>query len=228
MSRNRFLFFGCSLWFLLTPVGALSEEAATDPRILAVVQRMESAFKTLEDYTCEVDQIFYVNGVEEERCRFKFFFKKPKKIRVDFSSPYPSLTIVYIGSDPEATVVPFRFFPALKFRLSVTDPRIKTKAGQRIHQTDMGYFIEFLSRNLEKVKQGDGSYQEDGEKVRFVLRAMDYIEGKRLEAYQITLSKKVWLPIRIERYSLEGQPLEVTDIRNYVMDSHLQDRLFHP
>jgi len=228
MARNRFVSLGCSLWFLLIPLGALSEEAATDPRILALVQRMESTFKILEDYTCEVDQVFYRDGVEEERYRFKFLFKKPKKIRVDFSSPYPSLTIVYLGGEPEATVIPFRFFPALKFRFSVTDPMISTKAGQRIHQTDMGYFIEFLSRNLEKVKQGDGSYREDGEKVRFLLRAMDYVEGKTLETYQITISKRVWFPVRIERYSLEGKPLEVTDIRTYIMDSHLQDGLFRP
>ena len=228
MKRNLFVSLGCGLWFVLTPLGALSEEAPTDTRILAIVQRMESTFKTLEDYTCEVDQIFYLNGVEEERNRFKFFFKKPKKIRVDFSSPYPSLTLVYLGGEPEVTVIPFRFFSALKFRFSVTDPKIRTRAGQRIPQTDMGYFIEFLFRNLETVKQGDGSYGEDGEKVRFVLRAMDYIEGKMLETYQITISKRVWLPVHIERYSLEGKRLEVTDIRNYVVDSHLQDALFRP
>jgi len=60
-----------------------------EDRILAVAQHMEAAFKGVEDYSCEVEQIFYQNGAENQRYRFKFYFKKGKKIRVDFSHPHP-------------------------------------------------------------------------------------------------------------------------------------------
>ena len=58
-------------------------------RVLAVVEAMDAAFKQVKDYTCDVEQIFYKGGSEDQRFRFKFYFKKEKKIRVDFSSPYP-------------------------------------------------------------------------------------------------------------------------------------------
>ncbi len=107
---------------------------------LAVAQEMESAFETLEDYTCEVEQIFYQNGVEDQRYRFKFYFKKKKKIRVDFSHPYSALTIFYNEGDKEATVMPFRSVPALKFRFSIDNAMIKTIAGTTNRPNGYGAF----------------------------------------------------------------------------------------
>lgn len=205
-----------------------TSEGAGENRVLAVVQKMESTFKTVEDYTCEVEQIFYKNGEESEHYRFKFYFKRGRKIRVDFSQPYSSLTIFYGEGDKEATVLPLRFLPALKFRVSIDNPIIHTPAGQQINQTDMEYFIKFLFNNLEKVKQKTDEFYEDKDQIRFWLWGLDYIGGKDLEKYRIFVSKRNWLPIRIERYHLEGKPLEVSIIQNYTMNTYLNDKLFIP
>ncbi|HUL29271.1 MAG TPA: hypothetical protein VLZ03_02360 [Thermodesulfobacteriota bacterium] len=205
-------------------------EAVTgdEDRILAVAKNMEAAFEKLEDYTCDVEQTFYQNGAEDQRYVFKFYFKKKKKIRVDFSQPYSGLTIFYEDADKEATVRPFRSLSPLKLRLSIDNSLLKTLAGQRINQTDMGYFIRFIFKSIRGVEQKGNEFREDGERVEFLLWAMDYIEDKSLEKYRILISKKQWLPLRIERFNLKGQRLEVTDIRNYALDSHLQDKFFVP
>ena len=218
-----------SAFLLLMAVSFLPPTAgAEENRILAVLQKMESAFKTVEDYTCEVEQIFYKDGEKSERYQFKFYFKKGKKIRVDFSRPYSSLTIFYTEGDKEATVLPLRFLPAMKFRFSIDNPVIRTPAGQWINQTDMDYFISFLFKNVEKVKQKTDEFYDDKDQIRFWLWGLDYIEGKNLEKYRIILSKQYWLPIRIERYDLEGKPLEVSIIQNYTINAHLSDKLFVP
>ncbi len=201
-------------------------ERSDENRILLVAQKMRDAFKAVEDYSCEVEQIFYKDGVEAERYQFKFYFKREKKIRVDFSRPHSSLTIFYQGGDKEATVMPFRFLPAMKFRISIDSSMIKTLAGQRINQTDMGYFIEFLFRNLKKVEQKEDEFQGDGEQIKFLFCAMDYIEDNSPEKYRISISKKYWLPIRIERYNIENKLLETTEIKNYSINAHLEDRFF--
>jgi outer membrane lipoprotein-sorting protein len=189
---------------------------------------MESAVRGMEDYTCEVEQFFFQNGMEDQSFRFKFYFKRKKRIRVDFSHPYSSLTIFYSDGDKEATVMPFRFIPSLKFRFSIDNPMIKTLAGQRIDQTDMEYFVDFMSKNLKRIKQGEDEFYEDGEQVRFLFWAKDYIEEKSNEKYRISISKKHWLPVRIERYSLEDKPLEKTGIKNYIINTRLEDKLFNP
>jgi outer membrane lipoprotein-sorting protein len=226
---KRFIFFlPIAFFFFLTTNGADPSDRSEEGRVFGIVQRMESVFKELKDYTCEVEQIFCRDGGEDQHYRFKFYFKKQKKIRVDFSYPYSSLSLFYEGGDKEATVLPFRHLPGIKFRFSVGNSMIKTMAGQQIDQTDMGYFIEFLSKNLKKIPQRDEQIEEDAGKVTFSLEAMDYIEEKSLERYKITVSKENWLPIHIERYKLDGKPLEMTDIKNYTVNGRLQDKLFIP
>jgi outer membrane lipoprotein-sorting protein len=227
--RRPFVIFTA---LILIPLGSLnlasSSEQSEETPVLGVIQQMQLAFQTVEDYTCEVEQIFYHNGAEDQRYRFKFYFKKKKRIRIDFSRPYSSLTLFYNNGDQEATVMPFRSMTKLKFHFSIDNPLIKTLAGQRIDQTDMGHFINFMSKNSKKVRQGEDEFYEDQERVEFFFWAMDYIEEKSIEKYRISISKRYWLPIRIERYRLDGTPLEATDIKNYTINSHLQDRLFVP
>ena len=228
MSKKNILFVFSAIVCLLVGTFNFSDDAKSEDRIVAVAQQMETAFKTLEDYSCEVDQIFYQNGVENQRYRFKYYFKKNRKIRVDFSEPHPGLTILYTDDEKKATIIPFRSSSAFKFRLSVDNPLLKTLAGQRINQTDMGYFIDFLSKNLKKVKQEENTFSEDDQRVEFIFRAMDYIEEKLIEKYRISISKKYWLPTRIERCSSEGKLLEISNIKNYEINAHLQDRFFLP
>jgi len=228
MTKKTILILFSALVCLLDHPWNFDAVAGDEDRILAVAQHMEAAFKEVEDYSCEVEQIFYQNGAENQRYRFKFYFKKPKKIRVDFSHPHPGLTVIYKDGETKATVIPFRSSPVFKFRLSVDNPMLKTLAGQRINQTDMGYFIDFLSKNLKKVEQKENTFHEDEQRVEFIFRAMDYIEERSLEKYRISISKKYWLPIRIERYSSEDELLEVSDIKNYVLNAHLEDRFFLP
>ena len=51
--------------------------------------------------------------------------------------------------------------------------------------------------------------------MKFWFQALDYIMGKNIERYRISISKEIWLPVRIERYTLENELLELTLIKNY-------------
>jgi len=228
MSKGLLVFLFFPFFLILLMSSAYSSERSESDPVFEVLQKMESAVKRMEDYTCEVEQFFYQDGVADQSYRFKFYYKKEKRIRVDFSHPYSSLTIYYSDGDKDATVKPFRFMPTLKFRFSIDNPMLKTLAGQRIDQTDMGYFVDFMSKNLKRIKQGEDEFSEDGEQVKFLFWAKDYIEEKLDEKYRISISKRHWLPIRIERYSLGGRLLEKTEIKSYIINTHLEDKLFNP
>jgi len=196
-------------------------------RVLDLIEKMQAAFKDVRDYTCEVEQVFYGGGAESQRYRFKYYFKREKRIRVDFYQPYPTLSLFYDGGR-EVVVVPFRAMRLLKFHLSIDNPKLQTLAGQRINQTDMGYFIVFLSENFREISQEGEEFEEDRDQVKFWFRALDYIQRQKIERYRIFVSKENWLPLRIERYSLEMKPLELTIIKNYTINTHLEDKLFVP
>jgi len=220
-----------AIFFLITVCWlnpATASEGSDENRLLAMVKKMELAFKALQDYTCEVEQTLYEQGTESQPHRFKFYYERDYRIRVDFSSPYPSMTVLYRKEEKEAIVIPFRFFPAVRFHLSIDNPRLRSIAGQRIDQAHMGHFIDFLLKNLGKVVQKEDEFHEEGDQIKFGLWAMDYIEEKKLEKYRISVSTKHWLPVRIERYSREGVPLETTVIRNYTIDTHVAEKVFAP
>jgi outer membrane lipoprotein-sorting protein len=92
----------------------------------------------------------------------------------------------------------------------------------------MGYFISFVFKNLRRVEQKEAEIQENAERVTFTLWAFDYIDEKTSEKYRISISKKNWLPDKIERYHLDGKPIEITHILNYSVNSRLEDKIFNP
>ena len=199
------------VFLLLTAVNPVPAPASLKgDRVLSLIEKMQAAFKEVKDYTCEVEQVFYEGGAESQRYRFKYYFKREKRIRVDFYYPYPTLSLFYDGGK-EVVVVPFRAMGLLKFHLSIDNPKIQTLAGQKINQTDMGYFIDFLSENFREIPQEGEEFEENGDQVKFWFRALDYIQGKK-----------------IERYSLEMKPLELTIIKNYTTNTHLEDKFFVP
>jgi len=120
-------------------------------------------------------------------------------------------------------VRPFRFLPALSFSLSIDDAIARTPSGQRIDQTDVGYFIRFVFNNLRSIGQRENEFHEDEERITFLFWAMDYIEGKSLEKYRVFVSKKIWFPLRVERYDHKGRPIELIIFRNHSINSHLED-----
>jgi outer membrane lipoprotein-sorting protein len=212
-------------------IAAQPKDRSIEDRILLVAQKMASAFQGMEDYTCDVETIFYQggqHGTGYERYRFKFYFKRKKKIRVDFEEPYPGTIVIYSGGKEQATVIPFGFIPKLKFNLSLKNPMLKTPSGQRLDQTDMGYFIDFVFRSLKKMGQEEDEFWEESEKTTFFLNALDHINQEKMARYRIVILKKNWLPIEIERYELDGTPVESMQIRNYSINTHLDDYLFHP
>jgi outer membrane lipoprotein-sorting protein len=229
MTRTILIFALLVQSFFLGAGSLLATEPSVDEnRVFLIALKMQEAFKGVKDYHCDVEQIFYQEGSADQHFQFKFYFKKNKKIRVDFGAPYPQLSLFYLEGEDRITLVPLRFARWLRFRLSPDDPKIQTPAGQRINQTDMGYFIDFLIANLRNVPQKEDEFEEDGDRVKFLLWAMDYIKGKSLEKYRIIVSKQLWLPIRIERYDVKGTPLEAISIEHYAINTGLDDQIFLP
>ncbi len=175
--RGIVLVLSLALQLLLGAVSLSASEPSEENRVMAVAEKMEAAFKEVKDYTCDIEQIFFKDGVEDQRHHFTFYFKKKKRIRVDFSSPHSGMTVLYQGNDEEVTVIPLRFLPFLRFHYSIDNPKVRTPAGQRLNQSDIGYFIEFLLRNLKTVQQGEDEYREEGSRITFQFWALDYTGG---------------------------------------------------
>jgi outer membrane lipoprotein-sorting protein len=214
-------------FFLLGHTLAAGEAPAVE-KLGDIAERVQAAFEGVSDYSCEVEQTYFRDGSEYERYRFNYYFKRGKRIRVDFAQPYPGTTVLYRSAERDATVLPFRFMPMIHLQYPIDDPAIKTPTGQRIDQTDLSNFVDFLSRAAHDSEQTISDALDDEGEIRFTMEAKDYLAGARPERYRIVLSKDLWLPLRIERYDQDGRPIEWTVIRHYVLNGNLNDALFLP
>jgi outer membrane lipoprotein-sorting protein len=203
-------------------------EASDRTQILEILEKMKRHFQNLEDYSCEVEQSYFQNGEEAQRIYFRYYFRKDGRIRIDFSYPQTGTTLLYRRGEAKATVLPIRSLPGLRFQFSVQSPLLRTYTGQQVDQTDMGYFIEFLKKSLAESEQRDFEFREDGENVTFWILARDYLQGKNLEKYRIALSKTFWLPLRVERFSLENIPIEKSLLHGYLLNARPDDKFFLP
>jgi len=222
------------LWFLIfvllmVPAGngvSITEGAEMD-QIMDVAQKMISAVNHADDFISAAEILYYKKGIEDQRFRFTFYYKRGK-IRVTFSRPYPGANVFYTRGDTDLLIKPFRFLPMVKLRLSIYNPLVRTPSGQRIDQADMGYLLGFLSKNLPLLGQREYKFVEDETQAEFSFWAQDYLEGTQLERYRVIVSKGNWFPVRVERYTAEGKPIEILLFKDHTLNSHLDDRFFTP
>lgn len=216
------LLLACGVILILAPI------ARAENQVLEAAQKMRKFYQGIENYSSEVEQIYFASNEEDERYLFTYYFRKPHNIRVDFLTPHSGLSIFYRKGEEEAVIRPFPSLPFLKFRISIENSLLKTPTGQRLNQTDMEYFIDFLFRNSAEVPQKDHHFQEEKNQVHFLFWAKDYVHGAEPEKYRIFLSRQNWFPVRIERYSPEGAPIEFSTIQNYVFNRPPSKSLFSP
>jgi len=166
-------------------------------------------------------------GKENKRYRLKYFYKQNGLSRLDFSRPYYGVTVFYKIGDKKLTVKPFRFLP-LKFNFSIYNPMFKSPSGQRIDHANVDYIIKFFYKNIKWIQEKEIEFFEEENRIKFMFWARDYIEGKNPEKYRVFVSKRNWLPVKIERYDLEDKPIEIFIFKKYSINSRLKNEFFLP
>ncbi len=220
-------------WILIaltSPSPVLTEARSADSTnpVLSLARKMRSSFQAVDNYSCEVENIYFFGGLEDRRYHLNFHFKRGDFFRMDFVHPFEGMTLFYRGGEKDFTVRPVRAAPAITLRLPVANPLFTSPSGQRLDQTSIEYFLDFLFRNLRAVKQGNPEWKESEEQIVFWFWGMDYIEERSPEKYLVTISKKFWLPLRFERYDLRGVPQEFTVFSAYRINEPLGGEFFKP
>ena len=195
-----------------------SPENSSGHHIVALAEKMISIVQEVEGFQCKTEIQYYREGKEYKYYRFTFYTNKSGEVRLRFSRPYPGVSVFYRIGDDKITVQPFRFLPIVKFRLSLTNPRVISPSGQRIDQGTMEYLIQFFYENCELIQQRESQYSDRDNEIDCTYWARDYTEkGENLNRYRLVVSKENWFPTRIERFDPEGSPIEVITFDEYEM-----------
>ena len=184
-------------------------------RVVALAEKMISVVGEVEDFQCKTEIQYYREGNEYKRYRFTFFTEKSGNVRLRFSRPYPGVSAFYRMGDEKITVQPFRFLPIVKFRLSLTNPRVISPSGQRIDQGTIDYLTRFFYENREIIRKSKSQFSEEEDRIDCMFWAKDYTGREELNRYRLVVSKKNWFPTRIERFNQEDMAIEVITFKDY-------------
>ena len=192
---------------------------SSDAEIL--LKKMEVAYARVNDYQANMEVRTFGKDGSFETTKFSYTLKKPKKIRLDFESPYAGMIIVYPDQNGKAAIR--RFFT---FHLALDNPLLQVSEGQRIDQTDLGLLITNIRHSLTDHRQGPLIVTEDDKNIRIRVMADDHFREGVVTQYQFRIDKTLWLPVKVEESSPEGKFARTIVFRNLRTNIDIPDNFF--
>ncbi len=193
----------------------------------SIWKRMESAYTRVVDYQTNVEVRTYKSVGSFETQKFLYTFKRPKWIRLDFELPHPGMVLVYPDKNGKVGVHPPGLAHIFQFHLSSENPLITGPSGQRIDQTDLGLLIENISHSLTDQRRGPVEIEED-EYIRIRVLAVNHFRKDIVTLYQFFIDKNLWLPVRVEESTPDGQLERAITFRNIRINTGVSDSFFQP
>jgi outer membrane lipoprotein-sorting protein len=224
LSPRTFLTTLIFLLASLAPSGLLAWNLSDTENLLKM---METAYAKVTDYQADVEVRTYRPDGSFKTKKFLYTFKKPKRIRLDFQSPYSGMTLVY--PDKNGNVI-LRYFFTID--LSPDNRLLQSSSGQRIYQTDLGLLIRNISHSLTDQRKGPLKITENDRDIRVRVLAEDHFRKGVVTLYYFVIDRKLWLPVQVSESTPQGvleRTVVFRDLRlNIILPAHFFEPGFTP
>lgn len=210
--------FTSDLWAGLSPTGR--------EQVMDLVGKMEAASARLEEYQTETEVREFQKGRVVATKRFLYTFKKPNHVRIDMEIPYPDMILIYPDDDGKVAVRPGGWAGFLKLHLSLDSALLRSSAGQRIDQTDLGLLIQNIAHSLTDRRRGEIKVAEQDGRLLIEVLAEDHFLAGVMTLYRFSIDKASWLPVGVEELTPDGIPKREVIFRNLRTSIGSSDSLF--
>ena len=173
-------------------------------QIETIVQKMEAIYATVMDYQSTVEVTSAGQDGSLTREKFLYTFRKPKQIRIDFEVPHPGTVVIYSNKDGKVRVRPWGAKGIFELHLDPDSFLLRLSSGQRVDQTDLGLLIVKIRESVEEHRRGPVELSESESAVEMSVAADNHFREGVTTRYRFSIDKKMWLPVQIEEFSLEG------------------------
>ncbi len=212
-------------WFLCLCLFPL-ETVAQGPNIQDLLKNMASAYAEVIDYQAKMEIRTYNTGNSFKAQKFRYTFKKPKRIRIDLESPRSGTVLVYPDHKGKVGIRPSGWARFFKFSLAPDSFLLKVSSGQPIDQTDMGLLIGNISKSVTHERHGRPELEDEGKYIRIhVLADNHFREGARTR-YQFLIDKMKWLPVEVSESTPEGVLERQVFFRDLKVNIGVKDSFF--
>jgi len=206
-------------------LGGLARAAEADVDLL--VARMQAAYAGVEDYRTQVTSTVREAGQEPEETRFLYRFRRPNRIRIDFSSPHPGTTLVYPTTAGKVRIRPGGLFRFLRISLDPGSASLEVAPGQRIDQTDLGFLVRNITRSLTDSGSTEISLRYAPEAVVASVVAENHFQAGVRTRYEFWVNRRLWLPVRLRETVPEREWEREVSFEDLETNLGLPESLFH-
>jgi outer membrane lipoprotein-sorting protein len=227
ISRNPFSVTPLILSTVVFSLVTLAEAAiATGLDPLDILKKVKAAYARAKDYRARIEVTTYDEEGAVETKKFLYTFKKPNRIRLDFESPHPGLTLSYPDPKGRAVVRPSAWIPLFKLPLALDNSLLLDSSGQRVDQTDLGSLIQYIERSLTDQRRGPAGITNENGLVRIQVLADNPFRSGTVTRYRFFIDTTLFLPVKVEESTPEGRLQRRIIFENLSIDTGVADGFF--
>lgn len=233
--RNLFPFFALAL-FTFSLLSSTASATYQNQRADEIFSLMKQKFEDLKDYKC-IYESYNSDGSEKQNATYRYFFKKPKLIRMEvLSEKYQGTVMIYnVIKRKDKVKLRLRksgikgFFQRLfKTYLDLDDKRILDLRGNGIHESDWGWFIE---QHLNILNLGKGEFireeEINGQSTYVYTLILDFPEKTMsIKKEEIWINTETYFPLKFIQYNNSGEIVRQSIFKDVEFDVDLEDELF--
>jgi outer membrane lipoprotein-sorting protein len=219
-NRNSYLFF---LFVLLLPGLTFSNEDTLKKSLTGLKQQ----FENVKDYKCTFES-FTFNGKKSEKFTYKYFFMKPKSIRMEVISGKKEGMVLLHYQDKVRLKLRKGILSLFSFTFDPNEKRVCDVRGHGLNHSDWGWFI---NRHLKEIDLFD---------TRFLRK--ETVEGRETAVYELisknpektdsVLRENIWIDeknnliVKYHLYDISDNLVQSSLYRDIVLNSGLKKELF--
>lgn len=194
----------------------------------ARLMKMKLKFESIKDYSC-IFESYSSNGEKSASVTFKYYFRKPKSVRMEILKGKYSGTTLLLQQDNTVRVkVGIIIVGLFTFNYPAEHRYVCDYRGNGLHNSDWGYFIQ------EHIKLLDlttvilaGEENLDGRKVLvYELTSKDPAKSRSVAKETIWIDKDHDLLIKYRQYDSAGQLIQFGYYKNIKLNSGLDTSVF--
>ncbi|HEY9279984.1 MAG TPA: sigma-E factor regulatory protein RseB domain-containing protein [Eoetvoesiella sp.] len=189
---------------------------------------LKTAMERYEEVNAYQMQVRGSGGNKNEAMLYAY--KKPGYVRLDIQQPFNGAVIVYDPVSKQATLWPFGRGRLPILTLKPENRLIRSAAGQRVDQSDVGSLYQNASA-LEAHGKSEvlGPELINGRKtVHVAVQGSDDFSVGAIHRYDLWLDNETAFPAKVASYGSNGQLLEVVEMSNIRINPAFPEHFFAP
>lgn len=189
---------------------------------------MKAAFDRINDYSCRFES-FSRLGEKSTSVNFKYFFSKPKLVRMEIlTGKYSGTILLYQGGDEVRLKVSNMILGLFTFTFSPDHRYVCDVRGNGVHNSDWGYFINEHIKMLDLTESRLIGEEELDKRNALVyeLLSKDPSQSRSIAKEVIWIDKSQNILIKYMQYDKEGTLLQSGYYKDIMVNRGLKPQLF--